>query len=130
MALVITGGGMLNQLLNYLYRYLSGRCTLQDVEVWLLSNLQGILDSGDEKMTEVANQIDADLVELGENLIDEATLRERLESYIRACETVPITLSETEPTITDHATATVETFRDESVVPGLVEDHRVDMVFV
>ena len=119
----------MDQLLSYLYRYLGGHCTLQDVEGRLLSNLQEILDSGDEKAIEVANQIDADFVELGENLIDEATLRERLESYVRACETVPVNLSEIEPAITDHATAAAETVRDETVVPGLVEDHRVELIF-
>jgi hypothetical protein len=123
---------MLHQLLNYIERYLIAHCTLRDLEAWLLSNLQKILDSDDETVIEVANQVDADLIELGEGLIDEATLRERLESYIRFRETISLALlafSETEPLATFHATAAVETIRNQLEVLGLVVDLRLDHVF-
>lgn len=117
------------QLLNHIDLYLLLCCTVRDLETWLMSNLQQILDSGDSEAVEVANRVDADLVELGEGLIDEATLRERLDSYIRAYNTIPVSFFETERTTSDHATATTETFSDRLVVPGLVENHPVDLVF-
>ena len=79
---------MLRQLLDRIDCYLLLRCTVRDLETWLVSSLQEILNSGDSKAIEVANEVDADLVELGEGLIDELTFRERLEGYIRACETI------------------------------------------
>ncbi|MBI2909151.1 MAG: hypothetical protein HYX92_16015 [Chloroflexi bacterium] len=78
---------MLRELLNRIYDYVMGRSTLAGLETWLLSNLQEILDSGDDKAIHVANQLDADLVELGEGLIDEATFRQRLEALIGAFST-------------------------------------------
>lgn len=120
---------MLKQLLNHIDLYLLLRCTVRDVETWLLSNLQEILDSGDSKAIEVANRVDADFVELGEGLIDEATLRERLDSYVRAYNTVPVSFFETEPSTSEHASASTETFSDRLVVPGLVESQTVDLVF-
>ena len=96
---------MLHQLLMYIDRYLTGRCSLREFETWLLANLQGILDSGDQAALEVANQVDADLVELGEGLIDEVTLRERLESYVRLKTTIRWSFSETEhPTVVTSTT--------------------------
>ena len=122
---------MLHQLVNYVEYYLNERCTLRDLEAWLLSNLQGILDSGNTISIEQANHIDADLVELGEGLIDEATLRERLETYLRISATIPFAFSEVEHPATVHATAAVQTInhRSEIPVPGAVEVLRWDHVF-
>jgi len=120
---------MLTELLNHIDACLLLRCTVRDLETWLVSNLQRILDSGDSHVVEIANRVDADLVELDEGLIDEMTLRERLDSYVKACSTITATFFETERTINNHTTATTETFNDRLVVPGLVEDHRVDLVF-
>lgn len=116
---------MLRQVLNYVNDYLNSYCTLRDLQTWLLSNLQRILDSGDEAAIEVANQIDADLVEFGEGLIDETAVRERIESYVRFRETIPFVLSETEHTATTHATAAAETFRNHLEVVGPVVDLRL-----
>lgn len=79
---------MLNQLQTALNLSLAGYSDLQALEQWLLSNLQAILDSGDAVAISVANQLDADLVEFSEGLIDELTLREHLESYLRHTESV------------------------------------------
>jgi hypothetical protein len=120
---------MLQQLLNHVERYLNDHCTVQDLEAWVLSNLQGILDSGDEAAIEVANQVDADLVELGEGLIDEATLREHLQSFISLRDTIPIVSPEMGPHATSHATAAVKTIRNRVEVPGPVVDVHQDLVF-
>lgn len=121
---------MLTQLLKYIDLYLLSHCTVRDLETWLVSNLQQILESGDSNAIEVANKVDADLVELGERLIDEATFRERLDSYVMTCNTVLASFVETEHAASHYATATAETFSYRLVVPGLVENYRVDLVFV
>lgn len=87
---------MLNELLNNIGSYLNGECALQDLEGWLLSNLQAILDSGDKKAMGLADELDADLVELSEGLIDERTIRERLENIVGLEKTVTFTFSEKE----------------------------------
>ncbi len=120
---------MLTQLLNHIDLYLILRCTMRDLETWLVSNLQRILDSGDSQAVEVANRVDADLIELGEALIDEVTLRERFASYVMIYNTVPISFFETERTTSDHATTATKTFSHRLVVPGLVESYPVDLVF-
>jgi len=116
---------MLHQLLNYINDYLNGHCTLRDLQTWLLSNLQGILDSSDKTAIEMANQIDADLIELGEGLIDEAVVRERIESYARFGETIPLIFFEIERPATTHVTTAAETFRNHLEVPGPVVDLRL-----
>lgn len=113
---------MLRRVLNCVYKYLNGHCTLKDLQTWLLSNLQRILESGDEAAIEVANQIDADLIELGEGLIDEMGVQERLANYVRFRESISLVLSEIEHTATTHATVAAETFRNHLEVPGPVVD--------
>ena len=76
-----------------------------------------MLNSGDGAAVEVANQIDADLIEFGEGLIDETAIRERLESYIRFRETIPVDFFETEYPAITNATAATETFRTQFEVP-------------
>ena len=65
-----------------------------------MSNMQRILDSGDEKAIAHANEIDADLVELGEGLIDEMALREHLQSLISIRDTIPVSYPDIEPVLT------------------------------
>ena len=84
---------MLTELLNRIDSYLLLHCTLRDLEAWLLSNLQRILDSGEEAAIELANEVDADFVQLGEGLIDELTFRERLQGYAGIRSTVSATAS-------------------------------------
>ncbi|PIU54908.1 MAG: hypothetical protein COS88_06120, partial [Chloroflexi bacterium CG07_land_8_20_14_0_80_51_10] len=87
---------MRQELRQQILLYLNGHCTLRYLESWVLSNLQRILDSGDEEAIEMANLIDADLVELGEGLVDEKTLLEHLESLLSRYETIPLASSQTE----------------------------------
>jgi len=95
---------MLAQLLNYMDSYLLLHCTRRELETWLLSNLQRILDSGEEAAIDLANKVDADLVELGEGLMDELTFRERLQGYVRIGDTFPLEYYETQPIVTIDAT--------------------------
>lgn len=120
---------MFRKLLNKIDHYLIEQSSLEELQTWLLSNLQDILDSSDKAAIDVANQVDADLVEFHEGLIDEITLRERLESYIRLGETVPVVFPEMECPITVHTSVTDETFKGQWKEPTQVEDLHSDVVF-
>lgn len=113
---------MLQQVLTCAYKYLNGFWTLKDLQTWLLSNLQRILESGDRAAIEMANEIDADLVELNEGLVSEMEVRARLASYVSSRETIPFSVFETEHPLSTHAAITAETFRNQMEVPGPVVD--------
>ena len=92
--------------------------------------MQRILDSGDKAAIDIANEIDADLVELGEGLIDEVTLREHLQSYVGISETIESVFYDTEPSGAVLATTAVETIRSQVEIPGpVVVDIHLDLVF-
>lgn len=120
---------MLAQLLRYVDSYLVLHSTLQDLEAWLISNLQQILDSGEEAAIDLANEVDADLVELGEGLMDELTFREHLQSYIRIRDTLPFEYYETQPQDTVIASTSAETIREEFAITGPVVDLRLEHSF-
>ena len=69
-------------LVAWVQRYLNNETSREELGKWLLSNLQNILDSGDERAIILANQIDADLVELSENILDDSLFRQRLGHYL------------------------------------------------
>ena len=104
--------------------YLLLHCTLRDLETWLLSNLQRILDSGEEIAIDLTNDVDAGLVELGEGLIDEVTFREHLQSYLRIRDTIPVEYYETQPQNTVTATNSAEMIKSELEITGQVVDLR------
>lgn len=58
-----------------LIQYLSRERSASELEEWLVGNLQDILNSGDRKAIEIANQVDALLVEMGERLLNEDQFR-------------------------------------------------------
>ncbi|CAI4029902.1 hypothetical protein DNFV4_00322 [Nitrospira tepida] len=57
-------------------QYLSRERSASELEEWLVGNLQDILDSGDHKAIEIANQVDALLIEKGEQLLSEDQFRD------------------------------------------------------
>jgi len=81
---------MFDELLKSIYQYLNGVWTLQILQEWLLSNLQDILNSGNNHAIDIANEIDADLVQLSEDIIDENTLQGRMERYRSSMETISV----------------------------------------
>ena len=109
--------------------YLLLQRTLRDLEAWLLSNLQQILDSGEKTAIDLANELDADLVQLGEGLIDELAFREKLQTYIRIRDTLPFEYYETQPRDTVNATASAETIWDQLLITGPVVDLRLEHSF-
>jgi hypothetical protein len=73
---------MLAELLKKTKDYVLGISTLQELEEWLLCNLQNILDSGDDRAADIANELDADLVEFTEGIIDESDIRGHLQRHM------------------------------------------------
>lgn len=120
---------MNKELLDYIRNYLDDQCTIQDLEAWVLSNLQRILDSGDEASIELANEIDADLVEIGEGLVDEAAFREHLHSLISMRETIPIDFPGVSLLAKSYTTVAVETIRNEFEDPKPTVEVHLDHVF-
>ena len=131
---------MRDQLLDCILRYINGLCGRQDLESWVLYNLQRILDSGDRQAIEIANKIDGTLVALGENLIDERTFRDNLLYYASLRDTIELKQNITLPAISTEATAAVSTIstpmvHDEPIAnphiedPTPVEDRPVELVF-
>lgn len=79
---------MLQQLTEILARYVNRETrpdaiTLGELEEWLVLNLQAILDSGDEMAVDIANTLDPSLVELRENLMNEAAFFAAAEAMFR-----------------------------------------------
>ena len=120
---------MIEEFLERVEAYLDGRCALPSLESWVLANLQRALDSGDERVAAMASNLDADLIELGEGLIDEVTIRERLNATVMLRETIPLIVSDTEPQATSHASSAADTWTSRYVVTGSVEDYSLDHVF-
>jgi hypothetical protein len=58
-----------------LIQYLSRERSASELEEWLAGNMQDILNSGDHKAIDIANQVDAFLVEMGERLLNEDQFR-------------------------------------------------------
>jgi hypothetical protein len=64
--------------------FLDDRLSLTELESWLLGNLQAIHASRDPATIELAHEMDADLVQLGEGLIDLESLRQRWEANLKS----------------------------------------------
>jgi hypothetical protein len=79
----IDGGDMRSSLQSQAEAYLAGRLSCEDLELWLVGNLQDILDSGDTVGVTAANATDADLIELNDGLLSEAEFRERLGEHLQ-----------------------------------------------
>jgi hypothetical protein len=58
-----------------LIQYLSRERSASELEEWLAGNMQDILNSGDRKAIDIANQVDALLVEMDEQLLNEDQFR-------------------------------------------------------
>lgn len=69
-------------LIHALVQYLGGFRSTSELEEWLVGNLQGFLDSGDSGAIEMANEVDALLVEMSEGLISEDQLRARISTIL------------------------------------------------
>jgi hypothetical protein len=121
---------MLSALLSHLETYLNDGCPLQELERWLVAHLQEILDARDQAAIELANQIDAALVEFSAGVLDEVALRQQLDGLLRLEKTISLFLpnpfhSQLRSVETGAGGATIT---EQLQVPGRVET--LDLGFV
>ena len=119
------------KLLNRIDSYLLGKISLHHLEEWLINNLQNIIDSADKNAIDLANRVDADLVELTEGLIDESTIREYLQRYVMESQTVSIDYGQLPSTgkVPTATTSTACTTIKSEFPITLVEDYRFQVKF-
>lgn len=70
-------------LTNILLDYLTKERSFQGIETWLVEHLQEILDAPDKNAIELANKVDAMLIEVGEGLLTEEEFRASLSKLIQ-----------------------------------------------
>jgi hypothetical protein len=76
-----------SELIDNIEHYLKGVLSDDDLEGWVVANLQRALDSGDTKALHLVNEIDASFVEVGEGIISQEDLRNRLHDLVREVRT-------------------------------------------
>ncbi|MEW6141848.1 MAG: hypothetical protein AB1597_01655 [Chloroflexota bacterium] len=81
---------MLSELLKQIECTLNGEISLSALEDWLVSHLQSILDSGDAQAIEIANGIDADLIEYRERILDIEEILNRLQAFLARGSTIVV----------------------------------------
>ena len=101
---------METEILQKLNEYANRRIALHLLEEWLVSRLQRILDSRDEKSISIANEIDGLLVQLSEGVIGEAGVMEVVDLILRAESTVYVPADADEKSeIDDSSSETIPT---------------------
>ena len=92
-------------LLKHLDNFLLGSETVEDIEVWLTANLDEILDSRDALLVDLANNLESDLIEYGEDVLNEETLRDRIHSYYKGLTTI-VNEASSETSVTEVGSST------------------------
>jgi hypothetical protein len=120
---------MLQRLLNELNRYANGLITRRQLETWLVSHLQAILNSGDSRAIEVANEIDGRLMELGEDLTTEEEFRQSIEAVVRIGETIVVSAAVAQGAIANETTIGSDTITEQWRDLGPVINVRLEHSF-
>jgi len=110
---------MVAELVAAVDAYLVGRWTLQELEAWLAARTRAIYGSGDRRAMDLANKLEADLIDLGEGVADEATIRKHWEGYLSHLTTLTLFVGVEKPTTTISAASTSYPGKYES--PELIE---------
>ena len=79
-----------SKLITALSQFLAGASPLEDLQSWVLSNLQTVLESGDSAAIDAVNALDADFVELGEQVMEYSYFIGSVERWINRLQTVPL----------------------------------------
>lgn len=79
---------MIDEIVKTVDEYLIGYRTLREIEAWLAARTRLIHQSGDQRAIELANHLEADLVDLSEELLDEKAIRDQWDAYLRQTSTV------------------------------------------
>lgn len=78
-----------------LNQYANREMDLGAFEDWLVGHLQLILDSHDSDSIDIANNLDARFIELGEGLITEQELFNAAQALLPPAQTLPVTFAVT-----------------------------------
>ena len=106
---------MRSEFLTVLMDFLNQDVSIEDFQKWLLGNLQIILDSGDPVMIDAANTLDANLMELGEHVIEQDELIRNVDVYIKKLETIETNMEREEGLIVETGNAQFETIERQVV---------------
>ncbi len=122
---------MRNELRYKIESCLNRDITIEDLETWILSHLQNILDSSDDEIIEIANHIDADMVELSEEIISLEEYFDHLRSFLGQLETISVEIAPpaSVEVLTGTSTAIAGVvITSEADPPGVVLDHYWSLV--
>ena len=72
----------MNELKQMLTSYLDNSITMNELESWIVTNLQKIIDTGDKKLNGIVDSLDAYLVEIGEGIVTEEEFRGIAQDYL------------------------------------------------
>jgi hypothetical protein len=75
---------MLEAILEQVQAYVAGATTLREMEVWLLDRFDAIMEAGDWDAMVLANDLDADLVEVKQGRLSEDALKGSLREKLAA----------------------------------------------
>ena len=120
---------MYQPLLTELSRYSDGLSTARDLETWLVSELQNVLDTGDQEAIGLANEVDGILVELSEALTSEPESLASIQALVRMAETRTVEYAEFARAVRDEATSSEAETITHRVVDRPVEDVRLQASF-
>lgn len=97
---------MYEQILEQLKQFQARELSDQQLEAWILSHLQQILHSGDERGIDLANELDALFIQTGENLLSHEMLTNVINSvFVREASTVWV----------DRVSRTIKSFSEPTV---------------
>jgi hypothetical protein len=80
------------EVLQVFRKYVSGMVRMNDLEDWILSHIQGILNSGNQEAIALIDEVDALLIEIGAGISSEQDLFDTISRFISDAETVKIDL--------------------------------------
>ena len=106
------------RIIEQLQEFVSGSADVMALERWLLANYQHILDSGEEPAVMLANELNALLVEEGENLLSGPELAFNLHEILKREESsVSLTMGPV-----PFRTAAASTVRKNMQIAGQITD--------
>ena len=82
------GCGVMDHLLVEVKAYMYGKITLVQLQSFLTGILQAMKPSGNDAIIQLASEIDADIVWLGEGIIDVDTFHRRLRVFVLSVNSV------------------------------------------
>src|SRR5688572_25399376 len=84
---------MKETILRELSGYISGQVSLDSFEEWILSHLQETLDSGDQEAVAIVDEIDALLMQLGQNEISVLDFYKLVTGIQQSANTITLTVN-------------------------------------